>query len=95
MPLSMYEASVPAFVRMLTQLDAILDKAEAYATAKKIDPLVLTGARIAPDMFPLSRQVQIACDFSKGAVARLSGRDVPSWPDAPDASFAALMMGRP
>ena len=81
MPLSMYEASVPAFVRMLTQLDAILDKAEAYATAKKIDPLVLTGARIAPDMFPLSRQVQIACDFSKGAVARLSGRDVPSWPD--------------
>lgn len=81
MSLSMYEASVPAFVRMLTQLDAILDKAEAYATAKKIDPLVLTGARLAPDMFPFSRQILIACDFCKGAVSRLAGQSVPSWPD--------------
>jgi len=81
MPLSMYEASVPAFARMLGQLDVILDKAAAYAEAKKIDPLVLTSARLAPDMFPLSRQIQIACDFAKGAVARLAGREVPAWPD--------------
>lgn len=81
MTLSMYQASVPAFVRTLTQLSHMLDKAEAYAAAKKIDPLVLTGARLAPDMFPLSRQVQIACDFAKGATARLAGKDVPSWAD--------------
>ncbi len=81
MSLSMYDASVPAFVRILTQLDAILDMAATQAAAKKIDPLVLTGARIAPDMFPLSRQVIIACDFAKGACARLAGKDVPSWAD--------------
>lgn len=81
MTLTMYEASVPVFVRMLGQLSQMLDKAEAYATAKKIDPLTLTGARLYPDMFPLTRQVQIACDFSKGACARLAGREVPNWPD--------------
>ena len=81
MSLSMYQASVPAFIRTLTQLSAILDKAEAYATAKKIDPTVLVSARLYPDMFPMSRQVQIACDFAKGACARLAGKDVPSWAD--------------
>ena len=81
MPLSMYDASVPAFVRMLNQLDQMLDKAAAHAEAKKIDPLVLTGARLAPDMFPLSRQIVIACDFCKGALSRLAGKDVPNWPD--------------
>ena len=81
MTLSMYEASVPAFVRTLTQLSALLDKAEAYAAAKKIDPAVLVGARLYPDMFPFSRQVQIACDFAKGAGARLAGKDVPNWAD--------------
>ena len=81
MTITMYQASVPAFVRMLSQLDVILDKAEAHAAAKKIDPVVLTGSRLYPDMFPLSRQVLIACDFCKGAVSRLAGKDVPSWAD--------------
>ena len=67
MTLSMYDASVPAFVRTLKQLDALLDKAEAYAAAKKIDPSVIVNARLYPDMFPFARQVQIACDFAKGA----------------------------
>lgn len=81
MTLSMYDASVPAFVRTLKQLDALLDKAEAYAAAKKIDPNVIVSARLYPDMFPFARQVQIACDFAKGGSARLAGKDVPSWPD--------------
>jgi hypothetical protein len=77
----MYESSVPAFVRTLTQLDVMLDKAAAHAAAKKIDPGVLVAARLYPDMFPMSRQIQIACDFCKGASARLAGKDVPSWAD--------------
>ncbi len=89
MTVSMFQLSVPAFVRMLNQLDAMLDKAAAHAAAKKIDPLVLTGARLAPDMFPLSRQIMIACDFCKGAVSRLAGKDVPSWPDT-DTTFPEL-----
>ena len=89
MTISMYQTSVPAFVHTLTQLSAILDKAEAYAAAKKIDPAVLVNARLYPDMFPLSRQIQIACDFAKGTPARLAGKDVPSWPDN-EATFADL-----
>lgn len=81
MTISMYQASVPAFVRMLNQLDHMLNKAEAYCAAKKIDPAVLTSSRLYPDMFPLSRQVLIACDFCKGAVSRLAGKDVPNWAD--------------
>lgn len=81
MPLSMYDVSVPALVKMLQNLSAILDKAAAHAEAKGIDPLVLTSARLAPDMHPLSRQVQIACDTAKGAAARLAEAEVPSHPD--------------
>jgi uncharacterized protein len=81
MPLSMYEASIPAFTQMLTALSNVLDKADAYASAKKIDPAVLPATRLAPDMFPLSRQVQIACDFAKGTSARLAGVDNPSFAD--------------
>jgi uncharacterized protein len=81
MAISMYQASVPAFVRMLNQLDVILEKAAVHAAAKKIDPAVLTGSRLYPDMFPLSRQVLIACDFCKGAVSRLAGKEVPNWAD--------------
>ncbi len=81
MSLSMYQASVPAFIQTLTALSAILDKAEAYAAAKKIDQATLVGARLYPDMFPLSRQIQIVCDFAKGATARLSGKEVPNWAD--------------
>ena len=81
MSLSMYEASVPGFVNMLNSLSAILDKAAAYAEAKKIDPSVLVNARLAADMHPLSRQIQIASDAVKGGVARLAGVEAPSFPD--------------
>ncbi len=81
MALSMYQASVPIFIKTLGNLSGILDKAAAYATAKKIDQSVLLGYRIAPDMLAMMRQVQIACDFAKGASARLAGLEVPSWED--------------
>jgi uncharacterized protein len=81
MSISMYQASVPVLVQHLQAMLGVLDKAEAFATAKKIDPAVLTGARLAPDMFPLSRQIQIACDFAKGVSARLAGVDNPSFED--------------
>ena len=81
MSLSMYQASVPVFTQILGALGGVLDKAEAHAAAKKIDPAVLIAARLAPDMFPLGRQLQIACDFAKGATARLAGVEVPSWGD--------------
>lgn len=81
MTLSMYQASVPAFTQQLTALADVLAKAEAHASARKIDPAVLVNARLFPDMFPFVRQVQIACDFAKGAAARLAGVDVPAWED--------------
>ena len=89
MPLSMYQASVPTFVQILTALSGVLDKAQACATAKKFDPAILLSARLAPSMFPMSRQVQIACDFAKGATARLAAAEVPSWPDH-EKTFAEL-----
>jgi uncharacterized protein len=81
MSLDMYQASIPVFVRMLGNLSAILDKGAAFAEAKKIDPTVLITARLAPDMYPLSRQVQIATDMVKGCAARLAGLEVPSYED--------------
>lgn len=81
MPLSMYQASAPRFINTLNNLSAILDKAAAHAEARKIDPLALTAFRLFPDMFPLTRQVQIACDAAKGAVARLAGVEVPKHED--------------
>lgn len=81
MTLSMYQVSIPRFLHALESLSAILTKAEAYVDAKKIDPSVLIGARLYPDMFPLSRQVQIACDVVKGGGARLAGVELPSFPD--------------
>lgn len=89
MSLSMYQASVPVFVSKLENLTAILDKAAAHAEAKKIDPAVFINARLAPDMFPLSRQVQIATDIVKGGAARLAGIDVPSFEDK-ETSFDEL-----
>ena len=77
MTISMYQASAPRFANTLKNLSAILDKAQAYADAEKIDPRVLTAARLFPDMFPMSRQVQSACDTAKGAVARLAGVEIP------------------
>jgi hypothetical protein len=81
MTVPVHTLSVPVFVRMLGNLSALLDKAQAYADQKKIDPSVLLGMRLAPDMFPLTRQVQIACDFAKGASARLAGDEPPKWDD--------------
>lgn len=73
MTISMYQASVPRLVNMLTNLSAILDKAQAHVDAKKIDATALTAFRLFPDMLNLSRQVQIASDTAKGVVARLAG----------------------
>ncbi len=77
----MYQASAPRFANTLRNLSAILDKAQAHCDAKKIDPAVLGGMRLIADMFPLSRQVQIACDTAKGAVARLAGAEIPKHED--------------
>jgi len=81
MKISMYQASAPRFANALRNLSAILDKAQAHADAKKIDPAVPGGLRLIADMFPLSRQVQIACDTAKGAVARLAGVEIPKHED--------------
>jgi uncharacterized protein len=89
MNISMYQASTPRFAQMLRNLSALLDKAQAYCDAKKIEPVVITGARLFPDMFPLTRQVQIACDQAKGAVARLAGLEIPKHEDT-EQTFAEL-----
>lgn len=89
MKASMYTMSTPIFVKMLTNLSALLDKAAAHAAAKKIEPAVLLNSRLIPDMLPLTRQVQIGCDFAKGCVARLAGQEPPKWDDN-EATFAEL-----
>ena len=81
MSFSMYEASVPVFKRMLGNLDAILLKGQAHAEAHGIDPLVLTSARLYPDMLPLTAQVYIAADIVKGGAARLAGTEAPAFAD--------------
>jgi hypothetical protein len=81
MSISMYQVSAPRFANALTNLSAILDKAKAHAEARKIDEQVLTSSRLYPDMFALARQVQIACDSAKGAVARLAGLEIPKHED--------------
>jgi hypothetical protein len=85
----MYQASIPVFVRALGNLSAILDKAAANAEARKIDPAVFINARLAPDMFPLSRQVQSASDSAKGCAARLAGIEVPRYEDT-ESTFLEL-----
>ena len=85
----MYALSVPVFVRMLRNLEGVLDKGAEHAAARKIDPAVLVGARLFPDMFPLAAQVRIASDFAKGAVARLSGNEPPKFEDG-EATFDDL-----
>ena len=89
MSISMYQASIPVFVRGLKNLSTILEKAAAHAEAKKIDPTVFLTARLAPDMFALMRQVQIVSDTAKGAAARLAGTEIPSFPDN-ETTFADL-----
>ena len=81
MNISMYNASVPQFIRMLTNLKNILEKAASFAEQKRIDTKVLASYRLAPDMLPLSAQVQIACDTAKGCGARLAGVEMPRHED--------------
>jgi hypothetical protein len=81
MPLTMHSASVPVFVRMLNNALAWLDKAEAHAKARKFDPNHYLGLRLAPDMLPFARQLQIATDHVKGCTARLAGMEPPKWAD--------------
>lgn len=87
--LSMYSASVPVFIRMLGNLDQWLSAAQAHATAKAFDPQVFLAARLAPDMLPFPKQIQIACDTAKYCVARLSGTAAPAFEDN-EASMAEL-----
>ena len=88
MSISMHAASVPVFTQMLGSLSALLHKAESHAEQRKIDADALLQARLFPDMFPLRRQVQIACDFARGVSARLAGVEVPSFPDT-EKTFAS------
>lgn len=81
MTMSLYQASVPNFIQTLTALSGMLDKAEAYATDKKIDPVALLGMRLHPSMWPLSRQIQAACTTATGGAARLAGIAVPTMED--------------
>ena len=90
MTISMYQASVPAFIRALNNLVAILEKGAAYAQARKIDESVLLNSRLFPDMFPLVRQVQIATDTARSGAARLAGVDFPSYEDN-ESTFHALV----
>ena len=79
--MSLHDTAIPAYLQILGSLNGILTKAEAHCTAKKIQPEVLLGARLYPDMLPLSKQIQLACDFAAKGCARLTGSDVPSMPD--------------
>ena len=90
MTISMYSASVPYFIRMLGNLKACLEKGAAHAQARKFDPVVLFNSRLAPDMLPLSRQVQIASDNAKGCPARLAGIDPPKFNDD-ETTYAQLI----
>jgi hypothetical protein len=89
MSLSLHEASVAVMAHALGQLSAILDKAAAHAEATGTDPATLVEARLAPDMFALARQVQIATDTAKGCAARLASREPPGYPDT-EATFPEL-----
>jgi len=79
--MSFYDATVPAFLQILGSLSGLLTKAEAHCEARKIQPDVLFNARLYPDMLPLSKQVQLACDFAAKGCARLTHSEVPSVPD--------------
>jgi len=81
MSLSMHSASVPVLTRTLTAMLAWLDKAQAHAEVRKFDANNYLGLRLAPDMLPFTKQIQIACDMAKGCVARLAGLEVPKWDD--------------
>jgi hypothetical protein len=86
----MHRASVPVFARALRNLIAVLRKAEQFADERKVDQAVLLGYRLAPDMYPLTRQVQIATDMAKGCVSRLASVEIPAYEDK-ETSFAELI----
>ena len=90
MTISMYQASVPAFVRALNNLAAILEKGAAHTQARKIDETVLLGSRLFPDMLPLNRQVQLASDSAKSGAGRLAGAEFPAFEDK-EATFQELV----
>ena len=90
MTISMYQASVPAFVRALNNLAAILEKGAAHARAHKIDDAVLLGSRLFPDMLPLTKQVQLASDSAKSGAGRLAGAEFPAFEDK-EATFQELV----
>ena len=90
MTISMYQASVPAFVRALNNLAAILEKGEAHAQARKIAEAVLLESRLFPDMLPLARQVQLASDTAKSGAGRLAGVEFPAYEDK-EATFQELL----
>src|ERR1044072_7867953 len=87
--MSFYDAVVPAYLQMLNSMVGLLTKAEAHCAAKKIDPSVLLGSRLFPDMLPLSKQIQLVSDFAAKGCARLTHSDAPSAPDT-ETSFAEL-----
>ncbi|HEY2177069.1 MAG TPA: DUF1993 domain-containing protein [Caulobacteraceae bacterium] len=89
MSLTLYDAAIPLYVRMLKSLAAILDKGEAFAREKGMDPASLTAARLAPDMAPLTGQVQMASDAAKGGAARLAATEAPTMEDT-ETTFAEL-----
>jgi uncharacterized protein len=91
MTISMYQASVPAFVRALNNLAAILEKGAAHAQARKIDEAVLLGSRLYPDMLPLVRQVQLVSDTAKSGAGRLAGAEFPAYEDK-EATFQELVL---
>jgi uncharacterized protein len=90
MTISMYQASMPGLIRSLSNLAAILAKADAHATAKNIDPTVLINSRLSPDMLPLGKQVQIASDISRRGAARLAGLEAPAMADT-ETTFPELI----
>lgn len=81
MSISMHSASVPVFVRVLNAMLGWLDKAQAHAEARKFSPDNYLALRLAPDMLPFTKQIQIASDMAKGCAARLAGQEVPKWED--------------
>lgn len=89
MSLGMYDASVPVFVKMLGNLSEILKKGQEHANKNGIDESELTTAKLAEDMYPLTKQIQIATDAAKGVTARLAGVEVPSFKDNEE-TFAEL-----
>ena len=90
MAIGMYSASVPVYQRQLGAISKVLDKGSAWAAARKVDEAVLGATRLTPDMFPLTRQVQIACRFAEESTSRLAGSEVPKAPENAETTLGEL-----